>query len=395
MQPVRKHPDDDTMKAAIKAVQRGWSYAKAAKHYCIPKTTIHDHLHNKNNILDRSSSKKIVPNKLLSQNEEVSVVNYVKWMASQALPVTRKVLKIVVQEILLQKKIKFNPKKTPSKKWCQRFLKQHQLKSKKARQTEPDRIVTEVQVKTFFDKLRTKIDQFDPKCIFNVDETGFSRQTKIQAPVIAPVGCRAITKKIFTNDHITSVNCISADGQNMPPMVIFSKRVPRELQEKEISGWLYKSTPSGFINSDLFCEWFDQIFLKNKPQNSPSLLIMDAHSTHVTHKVVETAKINQVELVTIPAKSSHLLQPLDQIFHSMKENFAELAISLKYVNSDVLTNTSKLPYILRIAMEKAWSTYVIKMAFQRTGTCTYIHIITVYLSYVIAYEMFMVNMFYK
>ena len=72
----------------------------------------------------------------------------------------------------------------------------------------------------------------------------------------------------------------------MPPMVIFSKRVPRELQENDISGWLYKSTPSGFINSDLFCEWFEQIFLKNKPQNSPSPLIMDAHSTHVTPKVV-------------------------------------------------------------------------------------------------------------
>ena len=134
---------------------------------------------------------------------------------------------------------------------------------------------------------------------------------------------------------------------------------------------------------------------KNKPQNSPSVLIMDAHSTYVTPKVVETAKIHQVELVTIPAKSSHLLQPLDQIFHSMRENFAELAISLKYVNSDILTNTSKLPCLIRIAMEKAWSTYVIKMSFHRTGACTHIHIITVYLSYVIAYEMLMANMFYK
>ena len=360
------------MEAAIKAVESGWTYKKAATHFSIAKTTLHDHVHNKNQIRNRSGSKKFVQNKLLNETEEVSVVNYIKWMASQAIPVTRKVLKTVVHEILTQRKVKFNPKKTPSKKWCQRFLKKHQLRSKKARQTDPDRIVTEDQVKTFFNNLKAKIDNYDPKCIFNVDETGFSKQTEIQAPVIAPIGCRAITRKIFTNDHVTSVNCISADGKNMPPMVIFSKRVPRDLQNNELQGWLYKSTPSGFINSDLFLVWFEEIFVNNKPKDTPCMLIMDAHSTHVSHKVIESAKNHQVELITIPAKSSHLLQPLDQIFHCMKENFADLAISLKYVSSDILTNTSKLPYLLRIAMEKAWSTYVIKMAFQRTGMCIYL-----------------------
>ena len=112
--------------------------------------------------------------------------------------------------------------------------------------------------------------------------------------------------------------------------------------------------------------------MNNKPKDTPCLLIMDAHSTHVTPKVIESAKNHQVELITIPAKTSHLLQPLDQIFHCMKEHFADLAISLKYVSSDILTNTSKLPYLLRIAMEKAWSTYVIKMAFQRKGICIYL-----------------------
>ena len=252
LQLLRRQPNDETMKAAIKAVESGWTYKKAATHFSIPKTTLHDHVHNKYKICDRSTSKKFVPNRLLSEIEEVSVVNYIKWMASRAIPVTRKVLKTVVHEILIQRTVKFNPKKTPSKKWCQRFLRKHQLRSKKARRTDPDHIVTEDQVKTFFDNLKAKIDNYEPKCIFNVDETGFSKQTEIQAPVIAPIGCRAITRKIFTSDHVTSANCISAVGQNMPPMVIFSKRVPRDLQNNELQGWLYKSTPSDFINSNLF-----------------------------------------------------------------------------------------------------------------------------------------------
>ena len=150
-------------------------------------------------------------------------------------------------------------------------------------------------------------------------------------------------------------------------MCIFAQRVPRPLQGEEPDGWLFRQTPSGFITSDLFLEWFQDIFLKNKPAGKPCLLILDAHSTHVSANFIAQAKANDVEVITIPSKSSHVLQPLDQIFSVLKETFAQTAASLKYVSGDLLTNTSKFPYLLRYSMDKAWSVHMVKAAFQRTG----------------------------
>ena len=255
----------------------------------------------------------------------------------------------------------------PSKKWCQRFLKKYHLKSKKAKQVSNGRLISKEQVLSFFQVLSDKIGSYTPSVMYNIDETGFSKQTEIQAPVIAPSASKPMSKEIFTNDHVTSVPCISAAGQNMSPMLIFSKRVPRSLQGEEPKGWLYRSTNSGFINSEIFIDWFKFIYLKEKPKGERSLLIMDAHCTHVSLPFFELAIEHNVEVITLPSKSSHILQPLDQIFGPLKETFAETALTLKYVSGNVLTNTSKFPHLLKYSMEKAWSIHVIKTSFLRTG----------------------------
>ena len=94
---------------------------------------------------------------------------------------------------------------------------------------------------------------------------------------------------------------------------------------------------------------------------------MDARSTHVSLLFFELAIEHDVEVITLPSKSSHNLQPLDKIFGAFKETFVETAVILKYVSGNVLTNTSKFPHILKYSMEKAWSIHVIKTSFLRTG----------------------------
>ena len=349
----------------MNSVQRGMSYRKASKTFKVPQTTIHSYVKKKYAVARGVTV--LNHNRLLNNHEEISICNYIKWMSSQALPLTKKYLRQIVQEILIKKKAKFDPSKVPSTRWCQRFLKRHSLKSKRARQVDPGRLLSRENIESFFKILSEKITKFTPDVIFNIDETGFSKQTDIQAHVITPVGCKPISKQVFTNGHVTSVNCVSASGQNFPPMCIFAQRVPRPLQGEEPDGWLFRQTPSGFITSDLFLEWFQDIFLKNKPAGKPCLLILDAHSTHVSANFIAQAKANDVEVITIPSKSSHVLQPLDQIFSVLKETFAQTAASLKYVSGDLLTNTSKFPYLLRYSMDKAWSVHMVKAAFQRTG----------------------------
>ena len=83
----RKIPDKQLLEKALAAIQtKKMSLRKASKKFGIPKSTTSDY---KNQKYAQTS---LNHNQLLSDVEEVLVANYLKWMASQALPVTRKVL---------------------------------------------------------------------------------------------------------------------------------------------------------------------------------------------------------------------------------------------------------------------------------------------------------------
>ena len=355
------------MLKALEDVKNGGHIRKISRKYGVPRATL-QRLKKLGTVSNSQPH-----NKLLSPSEEESLVNYIKWMAASNYPIKNKVLKVTVQGILKKKRINF-ANKTPSSQWCQRFLKAHHLISKKAKQLEAGRIrsVNAQNFDKFFDLLHEVMVknhiQLSPERIFNMDETGFSKQTNLQAPVIAPIGTKPHSRPIFTNDHITSVHSASASGQVLSPMIIFTKSIPRAIHDTEPKGWIYRSTNSGFINTDLFLQWFRDIFLKQIPKERPVILLLDAHSTHVTIEFANLAIQNQVEVISLPSKTSHILQPLDQIFGTLKESFASTAMNLKYVNGNIVTNQALFPNLLQVAMDKAWSPHVVKMAFQRTGT---------------------------
>ena len=63
--------------------------------------------------------------------------------------------------------------------------------------------------------------------------------------------------------QITVLGCVSATGQVLPLMVVFSgKRFNHELSEGEVPGTLYGMSDSGWMDSELFSNWFSNHFLK-------------------------------------------------------------------------------------------------------------------------------------
>ena len=80
---------------------------------------------------------------------------------------------------------------------------------------------------------------------------------------------------------------------------------------------------TGWINADLFLEWF-KFFIKNIPPTRPVLLIQDRQSSHVSIELVELARENNIYLLCPPSHTSHILQPLDvDCFKSFKTNFSK------------------------------------------------------------------------
>ena len=77
-------------------------------------------------------------------------------------------------------------------------------------------------------------------------------------------------------------------------------------------GTMYDLNPgSGWINAELFRDWFERHFLEYAPAGHPLLLLMDGHSTDYQPEVVCLAASNGVILFTLPPRTTHVAQPLD------------------------------------------------------------------------------------
>ena len=87
-------------------------------------------------------------------------------------------------------------------------------------------------------------------------------------------------------------------------MVIYGgrKTLNAALVEKELPGIIYGLSPKGWIDQDLFDQWFDH-FLCYAPSNRPLLLLIDGHSSHYFPRTIHYASEKQVILfVYTPSK---------------------------------------------------------------------------------------------
>ena len=127
--------------------------------------------------------------------------------------------------------------------------------------------------------------------------------------VVAELGKRnvyAISMVEREKTH-TVLSCVSASGFVLPPMMVYPRKtcMPDKLKEGAIPNTLFGNSESGWINSQLFVEWF-VFFIKTIPPMRPVLLIQDGHSSHVSIELIEMARANDVILLCLPAHTSHM-----------------------------------------------------------------------------------------
>ncbi len=113
-----------------------------------------------------------------------------------------------------------------------------------------------------------------PMQIFNSDETGVSIVRK-PGKVVTELGRHnvySITSAERGKTH-TILTCVSASGFVLPPCLIYprKKSVPANLREGAIPGTLFCNSESGWVNKDIYLEWF-QHFLRSIPLARPVLL---------------------------------------------------------------------------------------------------------------------------
>lgn len=103
-----------------------------------------------------------------------------------------------------------------------------------------------------------------------------------------------------------------ANGQKLPPMVIFKRKtLPKE---KFPAGVIVKANSKGWMDEEKMSEWLREVYVKRPDgffHKSPSLLIYDSMRANLTEAVQTQVKQTNSELAVIPGGLTKELQPLD------------------------------------------------------------------------------------
>jgi hypothetical protein len=119
---------------------------------------------------------------------------------------------------------------------------------------------------------------------------------------------------------VTAIECISADGRYLNPMIIWPATTHRSNWTTfPTPGWQYACTESGYTDSYISLEWLKRIFdpetreraYQTSGELRPRVLICDGFATHQTLEILEFCFANNITLCRLPSHTSHKLQPCD------------------------------------------------------------------------------------
>ena len=210
----------------------------------------------------------------------------------------------------------------------------------------------------------------DASRLYNIDEswTGSNDEQKKQK-VVAVKGIRTPYQwQITTNEHVTLSMCISAEGAFLPTMVTFTKSIPRgnDFIDEGPPHCLYTASESGHIDRSLYFRYIRHLE-PHLSSTRPVVIFQDNLMAHEDYDLVEFCVDKQIHLVNFPSKTSHILQPLDKIFGSLKNHIQKKAREASLF-SQIGISRSKIPILLRFGIN-AMKQDVISGSFQKTGLC--------------------------
>ena len=367
-----KEWDDESMAIAIKLVEKeGKSFRKVRDMCGIPISTLHNHVSGK---VDPFS--KPVPKPYLSPKEEDELVVFLLKCARMGYSKSRNQVLAIVQNIVNAKDLNVEI----SSGWWSRFKKRHPnltlrtsapLSIQRLRAQDPDML------SSYFNELEKTLHEYnifnDPNSIFNCDETGIPLNPK-PVKTIYERGTRYVSAVTGQGkSQITILACVSASGYAIPPYVVFDRKtLNHELTKGEVPGTVYGLSTSGWMDTELFKEWFLQHFLKCAPSSRPLILLMDGHSSHYSLEMIKIAQREGVILFTLPPNTTHLCQPLDKgPFGPLKLEWRKSVLNFLSANPGRIVSRYDFSPLFQESWMKAMTARNITAGFRHTGICPF------------------------
>ena len=366
-----KNYDERNVRLAVQAHSLGMPIRKAATLYGVPKSTVSDRI--TGHVLHGTKSG---PVKYLSEQEEKELVKFLIGCSKIGFAKSRKQVLMLTQSILAHKRGVTMEEVNISYGWWGSFNKRHpQLTLRTATPLAYVRSVAQDPeiFETYFDLLEETLLQNDlltsPHRIFNCDESGFSLEHRPGKQITLRGTKQFSSVTSGDKSNITILACCSAAGYIMPPMVIFDRKCLKpDLTRGEVPGTIYGLSANGWIDSELFEEWFDGHFLACIPPQRPVLLLLDGHSSHYHPPTIRKAASNGVILFCLPPHTTHLAQPLDKCcFSPLKKAWNEECLMFMSTHPRQVVNRYNFMEIFSRAWARGMTPSNAISGFQATG----------------------------
>ena len=204
-------------------------------------------------------------------------------------------------------------------------------------------------------------NKYPPSLIANMDETYTAPRNNSHEKVIVVEGAQRTARPIAIStavaEHVTTVFTIFADGTSAKPTMILPLKTILPSAAATLSSFSFASSKNGWMTRPIFASWASGVFVPeiqrrrevSGAQNQRALLILDNHNSRANSAALRALSDAQVDVLTLPAHTSHILQPLDQ----------EVNMKYKAVLSEVLsfpdgiTKEKKREILLAAAVDAA------------------------------------------
>ena len=202
--------------------------------------------------------------------------------------------------------------------------------------------------------------------VYNIDKTGVALGVCTNTRVLASSSKKkAYIKSPENREWVSIIECVSATGQKLRCLIIFKGQALQTtwFSPKSVPDWLYTTSKNGWTSNAIGVAWLRRIFIPEttRPETRRRLLILDGHGSHIDIDFLWLCKQNQIELLYLPAHSSHILQPLDLApFSVIKSNYRDQIRALASLNDAAPVKKERFVLCYNRARETGLSKKIIR-----------------------------------
>lgn len=270
--------------------------------------------------------------------------------------------------------------------WIWHFKKDHRIVSRKITKfktlssNKVDNDNVRRNAEEFVENVKSQIAIIGEELTYNADESGFNLEIH-SGRTLHHVGVKTVQANVQSLSSLTHsytiMPIISASGQLISPLYVvlkepsgtFGPRVQETLLK--LPNIYIAASKSGKLTSHHFNDWFQQVYLENTGEKS--LLLLDSWTGHCPAQLQQLIpEEKQIQILTIPKKTTGFIQPLDvfgfRIWKNFVRTFSDNVILNNYdVNLHTRNNIIRLQSLVHNQFSSPRFKNLFKYAWYKSG----------------------------